>query len=137
MDSYLRENERGNISALIVTGLWVEGLYIATQVVKNKKHDKLAERIGEQKLFLGDLLLILKNYEADPQYAGIAKDIEALKDSFADVKITYEKGEPQSIEKDGMLVIVQNEKSIVSMTDEQLKNIISMTEKTRAKFLSL
>jgi hypothetical protein len=137
MDSYLRENDRGNISALVVTGLWVEALYIATQVVKNKNNDKLAERIGEQKIFLGDLLLILKNYKADPDFAKLITSIEELKETFNDVKITYEKGEPESVEKDGMLVIVQNETSIVEMTPQQLSNIIDVTEKTREKLLSL
>ena len=36
VDAYLKENERDNISALMIAGGWVEGLYIATQVSRVK-----------------------------------------------------------------------------------------------------
>lgn len=137
MDSYLRENDRTSISALIVTGLWIEGLYIATQVVKENKHKDLAERIGDQKMIINDLLIILKNYKTDPNFEALIADIESVKEKYNDIKISYIKGEPEAIEKDGMLVIVQNETSVVEMTDNQLKDIISITESVRTKLISL
>ncbi len=137
MDEYLRENNRSNISTLIVTGVWIEGLYLATQVIKEIQNDEIAERIGEQKIILNDLLLILKNYRGDKNFADLIKDIEKIKKEFDNVKITYELGEPESIEQDGMLVIIQNETSIVEITDEQLNNIIRVTEKVRNKVVSL
>ena len=60
-----------------------------------------------------------------------------MKNEFNDVKITYEMGEPQAVEKDGMLTIVQNEKSIVHITKDQLKIIISTTEKIRNTLINL
>ncbi|OFX22218.1 MAG: hypothetical protein A2033_06975 [Bacteroidetes bacterium GWA2_31_9] len=137
MDSYLRESDRTSISALIVTGLWIEGLYIASQVVKENKHKDLAERIGDQKIIINDLLIILRNYKSDPNFASLIADIEAVKERYADIKISYIKGEPEAVEKDGMLVIVQNETSVVEMTDQQLADIISITEATRSKLISL
>ena len=59
MDEYLRSNNRSSISALIITGIWIEGLYLATQVAKDAPHPNLAERIGEQKIILEKLLLII------------------------------------------------------------------------------
>lgn len=137
MDEYLRENNRSNISTLIVTGVWIEALYLATQVIKETPNDEIAERIGEQKIILNDLLLILKNYRSDKNFANLIKDIEEIKKEFDNVKIIYEIGEPESIEQDGMLVIIQNETSIVEITDEQLNNIISVTEKVRNKIINL
>jgi hypothetical protein len=60
-----------------------------------------------------------------------------MKNDFNDVKITYEMGEPQAVEKDGMLTIVQNEKSIVHISKDQLKIIISTTEKIRNTLINL
>ena len=135
MDRYLRENNRGNLSALIVAGVWIEGLYLATQVSKESSHPDLAERIGEQKIIIGDLLLILKNYKRDPQIESLISDLEEIKAEFNDVKITYEMGEPEAVEKDGMLMIIQNETSIVHITDEQLARIIQKTEEIRNKII--
>ncbi len=58
------------------------------------------------------------------------------KEVFDQVEITYEMGEPETVEKDGMVMIVQNEKSIVQITDEQLQQIINKTEEVRNKLIA-
>ena len=69
MDKYLRSDNRSNLSTLMVTGVWIEGLYLATQVAKSSPHPQLAERIGEQKIIMGDLMLILDNYKNDKNFS--------------------------------------------------------------------
>ena len=137
MDHYLRETQRSDVSTLIITGVWLEGLYLATQVVKEKDVDRIAERIGEQKMALDDLLIIVKNYQSDKKIFKLVEQLEELKAAFSEVKITFEVGEPEMLEVDGILTIVQNDKSIVTMTDEQLKNIITITEKVRNEIINL
>ncbi|MBN2348579.1 MAG: hypothetical protein JXJ22_07075 [Bacteroidales bacterium] len=137
MDKYLRTNNRSNLSALIVAGVWMEGLYLATQVAKEAPHPQLAERIGDQKILLNDLILILENYKSDKQFKALIDDLKVIKDEFKDVTITIEKGEPEAIEEDGMLVIVQNDVSIVHITDERLKSIINKTEEIRNRLINL
>ena len=39
MDAYLRSQNRGELSVLIVSGAWLEGLHIATQTMKAKAND--------------------------------------------------------------------------------------------------
>ncbi len=132
MDKHLRETKRSHLSALIITGLWVEGMYLATQVVKdNNNYPEINERIGEQKIILNDLLLILNTYKKDNKFAKLINNIETVKKEFDTVEITYEQGEPEMVEKDGMLVIIQNETSIVYMTEIQLDNIINKIEELR------
>ncbi len=137
MDSYLRENDRANLSILIITGMWVEGLYIASQVQKEKANKDVAERIGEQKIVLNDIWLILKNYISDKNFSELVADLEDIKTVFDQVKITYEVGEPEAVEKNGMLIIVQNEKSNVTITDEQMKQITIKIEKIRNKLINV
>ncbi len=137
MDSYLRETGRSKLSALIITGIWVEGMYLATQVAKTNPESYLTERIGEQKINLNNLLLILENYKNDPKVAELIADLQKIKKIFNDVKISYEMGEPEAVEQDGMLMIIQNETSIVDITPEQLKQITQQTQEIRNKHISL
>ena len=135
MADHLRITDRSNLSALMIAGIWIEGMYQATQSVKEIHDPVLAEYIGEQKLILNDLLLILKNYERDDQFAKLIKDFENIKKSFDAVKISYKMGEPQAVEENGMLVIIQQESSEVEISDDTLKQIISITERIRSKHL--
>lgn len=137
MDKYLHSNNRTNLSALMVTGVWIEGLYLGTQVYKITPSQQLAERIGEQKLTLDQLMLILEKYQRDKQYTRLLEDLQLLKDLFKTVNIRIEKGEPQMIEENGMLTIVQNDKSIVEITPELLSSIIATTEQVRNRLISL
>jgi hypothetical protein len=137
MDKYLHSNNRTNLSALMVTGVWIEGLYLGTQVYKVTPNKELAERIGEQKLTLDQLMLILGKYQKDKQYTKLLGDLQLLKELFASVDIFVEKGEPQMIEVDGMLTIVGGDKSIVEISPEILNNIITTTELVRNRLISL
>jgi hypothetical protein len=131
MDEYLRKNNRSNLSALMVTGTYVEGLFITSQVYKERPNKKLSDNIGEQKIIFNELILILKNYQKDPLFANLIDNMEKLKKVYDEVKITIEQGEAESVEKNGMLTIVQHSKSIVVMDDALLKRIIAQTEITR------
>ena len=64
-------------------------------------------------------------------------DLEIIKSMYDDVKITYEVGEPQTIEKDGMLMVVQSETSHVMMSDETLQKIIEVTQQIRNMHMNI
>ena len=136
IDTYLRENNRGHLSALMITGVWIEGMYLATQVASQTPNPALSERIGEQKLNLNNLFLILNPYKNQQQIADLLTQMNEIKEVFDRVEITYEMGEPETVEKDGMVMIVQNEKSIVQITDEQLQQIIIKTEEVRNQLIA-
>jgi hypothetical protein len=137
MDEYLRQTNRGNISSLIVTGMWVEGMYLATQVAKGAPKQEVVERIADQKLVLNDLILILKNYKSDASFGELVGEIEKIKREYEGVKITYEMGEPEAKEVDGMLIIVQNDKQHIDISDQTLERIISVIAEVRNKIISM
>jgi hypothetical protein len=138
MDEYLRQNKRGDLSALIIAGVWIEGMYLATQVVKEKPNREIVERIGEQKVILDELLLILRNFKKDENFAEIISDFDGIKTAYKGVEISYKVGEPEAIvDEEGQLTIRQNETSIVEISDEQLNRIISEVEKVRTKLTNL
>lgn len=137
MDQYLRESNRSNISSLIVTGMWIEGMYLATQVVKEAPKDAVVERVADQKTVLNHLLLVLKNYKSDPNFAKLVEDIDDIREVYKEVKLSYEAGEPEAKEVDGMLIIVQNDKQFIDISDETLSNIITVIERVRNKIINL
>ena len=137
MDQYLRDNNRSNLSALMVIGVWVEGLYLATQVYKEAPHKDLAERIGEQKIILEQLMLIIKNFSKNEQFATLYNEIEKINALYKGVEIAIIPGEPEPREENGMLIFVQNDKSVVKISDEQLNTIISTTEEVRNRLINL
>jgi hypothetical protein len=137
IDSYLRENDRGQLSALMIIGVWIEGQYLATQVVNQFPDKKLIDRIGEQKVILNDLLLLISPYcNRDSEFTALCKNLQEIKDKYRDIRITYTQGDPVSAEKDGGLVITQTETSVVEMSKEQLEGIIGITKSIRNRLIS-
>ncbi len=138
MDEHLRKNGRSKLSALVVTGVWIEGLFLSTQIMTEQESPELYDRIGEQKIILEKIFNILEAYqEIDKNFEEIVNDFKPLKSEYDKVDITFIIGESISKVIDGNEVIVQNDESKVEMKDEQLKKIISLTEKIRNKLISL
>jgi hypothetical protein len=132
MDKYLQNNNRGNLSILMVSGVFVEGLYLSAQFLKERPDEKrLAESIAEQKVMLDQLMLLLNHYSKEQYIADLVTELTSLKNIYEGIKITIEKGEPKAVEVDGMLTIVQTETSIVNYTDEQMEAIIAQSEIVR------
>ncbi|MDI9532720.1 MAG: hypothetical protein QM238_03610 [Bacteroidota bacterium] len=138
IDNYLRNNDRGSISALMITGVWIEGQYLATQVALSHDDEILRDRIGEQKIILGDLLMLLRPYRgSSEEYGSLYDMMEQIRAKYAGVKVSYKLAEPETREdKDGRLVMVQNEESIVEMTDDQLAEIAALSKEVRNKLIS-
>jgi len=137
IDEYLRNDKRGQLSALMIIGVWIEAQYLATQVVRQYPDQMLKDRIGEQKIILNDLILLASPYcSRDKEFNSLCKDLQEIKNAYREVRITYTLGEPVSLEKDGGLVIEQTETSTVDMTDEQLSGIVEVTKNIRNKLIT-
>jgi hypothetical protein len=137
IDTYLRDNDRGQLSALMIIGVWLEGQYLATQVMTEYPDPVLRDRIGEQKIILNDLILLANPYcNRDPEFGVLCKDLQDIKEKYREIRITYTLGEPVSREVDGALVVVQTETSVIEMTDDQLAGIIEITKNIRNKLIA-
>jgi len=138
IDTYLRNNDRGQLSALMIIGVWIEGQYLATQVVSKFPDKMLQDRIGEQKIILNDLIMLIAPYcNKSTEFNDLCRDLQSLKDTYRDVRITYTQGEPVASEKDGGLVITQTETSVVDMSSDRLNSIVKLTSDIRNRLISI
>lgn len=137
MDSELRKQKRGNLSVLMVTGTWLEGLHVATQVTKSNKNKTIEDKIGEQKMVLDNLFVILDMYKEDPYFKEVTAEVQKIKAEFDKVEIKYTYKEPESKVVNGRLVIVDNSTTEIVMSPENLKAIIKVTDEVRNKLIAL
>ena len=132
MDSYLRQNGRSNISALMVTGVWTESLYLASEVYAAKPNKRMKEHIASQKNILDDLMAILVKFmNNDPSYIKMVAGLKQLTVAFEPVKIQDFDGEDKTEVIDGQRVTTQGAYTTITVSDEQIDDIVKAVEKFR------
>ncbi|HRG36946.1 MAG TPA: hypothetical protein PK289_00280 [Bacteroidia bacterium] len=133
-DAYLKDNGQPGVSALIVAGGWIEGLYIGTQIAKTTQNKEVITRIGEQKLSLENLIGLLESYKADN--AGIV----AILNSLTELNALYtnvsapNKSTEASTDKKNNVTTLDNG-STFELTPEQLKAISDKVSDIRNKII--
>jgi len=136
MDTYLRTKKRSNMSILMVTGTWLEGLYIALQNYMVQNNVETMEWIGHQKVIVDQLILGLSAYSNDEYFKNLVTDLNKLKDFYANITITYEYHEPEAMEVDGRLVIVDKSTSKSNITHEQIVEVAGLVKEVRNDLVS-
>ena len=137
INGYLQENQRSNLSVLILTGGWLEALHITCQVAdKNTDNKKLIEKIGEQKIILDNIKLMLDFYTKDPHIADFHQSILKLEKAFDQIEIIYTYAEPTMKEVNGMLVVQDNSSTSIIITDENVAAIRQAVISIREKIIS-
>lgn len=133
-DAYLKENERANISALVIAGGWIEGLHIAIKIAEMKPgNEKLTKRIAEQKYSLNNLILLINSYEKDADINYILGDLTSLKALYDQMEVVSAQGENTIDEKTGITTIGGSKE--IKITPEQLASIGSKVKEIRTKYI--
>lgn len=133
-DAYLKDNGQPGVSALIVAGGWIEGLYIGTQIANVTQNKDIVTRIGEQKLSLENLISLLESYKADN--AGIT----AVLNSLIELKqifdtIPHPTSETHAVTDREKNVTILDNNSNYSITPEKLKEITDKVTQIRTKII--
>lgn len=64
INHYLQTQNRANLSVLLLTGGWIEAVHIMCSVAAQDPNNKvLQEKIGEQKVILENIMLLLSFYK--------------------------------------------------------------------------
>jgi len=133
VDAYLKENGRDNVSALMIAGGWVEGLYIATQVCQNHDTPELRQRIAEQQMPLGQLLELLSTYSSDdPAVSGVRLDLEAIAKLFAAAPAAA----ASTVSTDNGVTVIGGGAPAPTVSDDQLKALTGKTNDIRNGYIN-
>jgi hypothetical protein len=138
INQYLQTQGRANLSVLLLTGGWLEALHIISEVASaNPENKELRETIGEQKIILENIMLLLSFYkESDQNMASLLTDMDELKKLYDKVNITYTYKESTFEIVDGVMVIKDNSTSTIDITDQDIQNIRAATSNIRNKIIS-
>lgn len=137
IDAYFRQTKRSHLSVLSVTGVWIESLYLITQVANDNEYENFDNQIGSQKELLTKLIEIMETYEGHPQFDKILKEFRTLEQAFSGVKIEVKETEGKIEVTGDIVVIYPDEETIITVSDADLKKIITATEKARNTIINL
>lgn len=137
INHYLQTQSRANLSVLLLIGGWVEAMQITCQVAaKDVKNKELQEKIGEQKIILEQIVLLLSFYKDDANMASLLKDMDELKLAFDKINITYTYKESTMEVVDGVAMIKDNSTTTINITEQDVEAIRSLTNSIRNKIIS-
>lgn len=132
-DAYLKNNDRSDVSGLVLAGGWLESLHFATNVYKTKPNEEVKRRIAEQKSSLQSLIKLLNQFYSQPEYTEFIDNLNDLSTVFDGVefKYTYEKPSTDAEKK----VTTVNSKSEVKITPEQIESITQKVKSIRTQIV--
>lgn len=138
INHYLQTQSRANLSVLFLTGGWLEALHITCEVAKaNPDNKELQETIGEQKVILENIKLLISFYkDTDANMASLLTDMDELQKAFDKVTITYTYKESTFEIVDGVMVIKDNSSSTIQITPADIEAIRGLTQSIRNKIIS-
>ncbi len=137
INHYLQEQKRSNLSVLLLTGGWLEAMHVTCQVsAKDPSNKELQQTIGEQKIILENIVLLVSFYETDSNMKDLHTDLLKLQSAFEAIEITTTYKESTMEIVDGVMIIKDNSESHVNITTENVEEIKTLTEGIRKKVIS-
>ena len=134
--AYLEENEKGAVLGLIVTGGWIESMYIVTNLVdKYSDSNPIIERIAGQKYTLENLLGYLYEYADDENIGMAVAGLQKLEAIYGMMEVTGELNST-SVEKEGDLNVISGGKSI-KITKESFLELKAVVKEIRESFVGI
>jgi hypothetical protein len=132
---YLEENEKGTELALIISGGFIESLYIVTNIVNTySEGNPIIEKIGDQKLVLENILDFCMTYMEEPSVVETMDDLFSLSETFENNMEFVEA--KSSIETNGDVVTLSggghfkmNEKAFNAVKDKVTEIRTKITQK--------
>ncbi|HEU4719026.1 MAG TPA: hypothetical protein VFU15_14380, partial [Bacteroidia bacterium] len=121
-DNFLRNGEQDDVATLILAGGWVESLYFALNVYKQKPDHDVAVRIGEQKSTASGVVKVLKDLNDTAKYGQLIRLFSDLNDEYQKVEIKYTFQEPTTDDANHLTNI--NGNTDVNITPELMTGLM-------------
>jgi hypothetical protein len=127
-EAFLIDDNRNKLASLIVTGSFIEGLYISTGLIKSYPKNILPEDsrnlvltplmrvVLEQRKAVSELLKILGSVEQTGNIGTITSDLKSLEAAYSKLNIEEQ---------------IKNNRADLVLTDKNLEEITTIVEKVR------
>ena len=127
-DEYLEQDQRQDVSALVVAGGWVEALYLTVNDPQVATSKAIRDRVGLQGKGLESVIGLLEDHaDGSPLLEGLRR----LKGVYENVEVSYTFQEPVTDASAHTTFI--NSTTRVALTDDQLQAITTEVNALRAK----
>lgn len=139
--AFLKEQQRKDVAAIVLVGGWVEGLYLATQLIGDSdiENNKLVDRVLEQKLSFNIVQRMLddnsKQDSAEPneEIMNLISDLQELKDAFDNVKV--QTTQTETVEDTVKNVTILKSQTTVTISPEDFKTLQLAINNLRTSFI--
>lgn len=127
---YLESADRKKSLALIVTGGWVESIYVVVNLVDSYSQDaKVINLLASQKHVVANLFSYLEQMKFDDNISKTINDLQPLKTFYDSLEVRKEESTDGETKGDGKIVVGGNAKII--MTEDQFNTLKSEISKIR------
>lgn len=133
-DAYLKNNQRNDVSGLILTGGWIESLNFAITVNKQKENEEIKIRIAEQKQALGSIIKLLGQYSTQPEYSDLIEGLKDLSKIYDGIEFKYVYEAPVIDVANKTTTI--NSRTEVKVSKEQIDQISAKVQAIRDKLVN-
>jgi hypothetical protein len=133
LNGYLKENNRVEVSALVISGGWLEALYLSLTYAEKSNGTAIKARVAEQKMVLENLLNYYSSFADRPVLNDMKNDLLAIQKVLNQVEITAQKTTVTKAD-DGMMVIGNGGKA--NMKDDTMKALVEVVKQIRTKYIS-
>lgn len=114
---YLNEDKRKDVAMLIFTGCFLEGAHLATNLAIQTKSKSLANSVGEQGLYLGNLITLLGDYNKNSsEMSSLITDLNGLNESYKAIEIVYSDSNNDGIKEIDKIMV--NDENLAKLAEK-------------------
>ncbi len=129
---YLESSNRKKSLALIVTGGWIESIYVVTNLVSTyKQGSDVVQLLADQKLVVSNLMSYLEQNKSDDNIQRTINDLKNLQKIYDSLGSIEQEGEKPEVADSNKIVVGGSNK--ITMTAEQFTALKTEIAKIRNK----
>jgi hypothetical protein len=134
-NSYLEDNGQPAVAAMMLTGGWLEGLYISTQLIdmKDFNGNKLVGRIIDQKLSVDILIDLLESSKGHPAIDELITQVNKVKVVFDKITLTTSPVRPEYDQATNVTVLKSEVKA--DLTPEVFQELSATVAQIRSSLI--
>lgn len=132
----LSENDREMVSKLAISGAWIEGIYLGTQVAKTTTDNSgIVKMVAEQRTTLDNLISQMEIYKSNIVVKSLVNDLKEIKTIYDETPVEEATAEVKT--ENGSNIITIGGTSGFSLSEDQFLRITGKVEKIRISIVKI